>query len=139
LLIFDGQTPTNMQEKTKHKMTPQEVEDRLIEFASRVIDLVETLPKGSAAAKHLGGQILRSGTAPALNYGEAQSAESKADFAHKMKICQKELRETLICLKLIKKRNWFPDSKLTPLLNECNELVAIFVASVKTATGHQTS
>jgi four helix bundle protein len=122
-----------MEEKTKRKMTPQELEERLIEFASRIIDLVEALPKRSAAAKHLGGQILRSGTSPALNYGEVQATESRDDFVHKMKVCLKELRETLVCLKLIKRRKWFTETKLEPLLNENNELVSIFVASLKTA------
>jgi four helix bundle protein len=116
----------------KKKTTPQEVEERLIEFASRIIDLVEALPK-KAAAKHLGGQILRSGTSPALNYGEAQAAESRDDFVHKMKICLKELRETLVCLKLIAKRKWFAENKLAPLIAENNELVSMFVASIKTA------
>ncbi len=94
---------------------------------------MEALPK-RPAAKHLGLQILRSGTSPALNYGEAQSAESKEDFIHKMKICQKELRETLICLKIISSRNWFRSEKLADLMAENNELIAIFVASTKTAT-----
>ncbi|GAB4489303.1 MAG: four helix bundle protein [Saprospiraceae bacterium] len=120
-------------EKDKHKLTPQEMELRLIEFASRVIDLAEALPK-TASAKHLGGQILRSGTSPALNYGEAQGAESREDFVHKMKICLKELRETLVCLKIIAKRNWFSEKKLAPLIAENNELVSMFVTSVKTAT-----
>ena len=124
-----------MEEKTKRKMTPQELEERLIEFASRIIDLVEALPKRSAAAKHLGGQILRSGTSPALNYGEVQATESRDDFVHKMKVCLKELRETLVCLKLIKRRKWFTETKLEPLLNENNELVSIFVAGLKTAIG----
>ncbi|MFN0175882.1 MAG: four helix bundle protein [Saprospiraceae bacterium] len=115
-------------------MTPKALEERLIEFASRIIDMVEALPK-TAAAKHLGGQILRSGTSPALNYGEAQGAESKDDFVHKMKICLKELRETLVCLKLIAKRNWFSEAKLDSILLENNQLVSIFVASAKTATG----
>ena len=120
-------------EKDKKKLTPEEMEERLIEFASRVIDLAEALPK-TAAAKHLGGQILRSGTSPALNYGEAQGAESRDDFVHKMKICLKELRETLVCLKIIAKRNWFKENKLAPLIAENNELVSMFVTSVKTAT-----
>ncbi len=118
----------------KKKMTPQEMEARLIEFASRVIDLVEALPK-TAAAKHLGNQLLRSGTSPALNYGEAQSAESRDDFLHKMKICLKELRETMICLKLIDKRTWFPENRLAALIYENNELVSMFVASTKTVVG----
>jgi four helix bundle protein len=69
-----------------------DLEDRLIEFAVRIIDLAEALP-GTVASKNLGSQIVRSGTSPALNYAEAQSAESKNDFVHKMKICLKELRE----------------------------------------------
>jgi four helix bundle protein len=117
----------------KIKMTPQAVENRLIEFASRIIDLVESMPK-SAAAKHLSNQLLRSGTSPALNYGEARSAESRDDFLHKMKICLKELRETLVCLQLIAKRTWFAPEKLASLLAENNELVALFVASTKTAS-----
>ena len=120
-------------EKDHKKVTPQEMEERLIEFASRIIDMVEALPR-TAAAKHLGGQILRSGTSPALNYGEAQAAESRDDFVHKMKVCLKELRETLVCLKLVSKRNWFLEGKLTPLVAENNELVSMFVASTKTAT-----
>lgn len=114
-------------------MTPKALEERLIEFASRIIDMVEALPK-TAAAKHLGSQILRSGTSPALNYGEAQAAESKDDFLHKMKICLKELRETLVCLRLIAKRKWFAMSKLESLIFENNQLVSIFVASAKTAS-----
>ncbi len=113
-------------------MTPQELEDRLIEFASRIIDLVESLPK-TPAGKHLGGQLLRSGTAPALNYGEARAAESGADFRHKMKVCLKELRETYVCLKIIEKRKWFAEKRLNPILNENNELISIFVQSIHTS------
>ncbi len=119
------------------KYSSSDMENRLIDFASRVIDLAESLPN-SPAAKHLGGQIIRSGTAPALNYGEARAAESTGDFLHKMKICLKELRETMICLLIIDRRLWFPQGKLTPLLNENNELVAIFVASTKTAQKKRT-
>ena len=68
----------------------QVLENRLIDFATRILDLVEALPN-TTVGRHLGGQTMRSGTAPALNYGEAQAAESKADFVHKMKICLKEL------------------------------------------------
>ena len=114
-------------------MKPYELETRLIEFASRVMDLVENLPS-SPAAKYLGAQILRSGTSPALNYGEAQGAESREDFIHKMKICLKELRETMVGLKIILKRNVFPKGKLEPLIQENNELISIFVKSAKTAT-----
>ncbi|MCC7504754.1 MAG: four helix bundle protein [Saprospiraceae bacterium] len=84
----------------------------------------------------MGSQIIRSATSPALNYGEAQGAESKDDFIHKMKICLKELRETLICLKLIERRGWFEQGKLSGLIRENNELVSIFVVSAKTATSN---
>jgi four helix bundle protein len=114
------------------KLTPQELEDRLIDFASRIIDLVEALPK-AAAAKHLGGQLLRSGTSPALNYGEARGAESPSDFIHKLRVCLKELRESFICQKIIAKRNWFAEGKLKPLMAENDELISIFVTSIRTA------
>lgn len=121
-----------------NKMTPQELEDRLIEFASRIIDLVEALPKGPVA-RHLGGQLLRSGSSPALNYGEARGAESPSDFVHKLRICLKELRETFICLKIINKRNWFPDGKLNSIMKENDELIAIFVSSIRTKGGGKKS
>ena len=109
-----------------------ELESRLINFACRVMEMAEKLPE-TYGARHLASQIIRSATSPALNYGEVQSAESRDDFIHKMKICQKELRETFVCLKLIEKRGWFAEGKLTALLNESNELISIFVASTKTA------
>ncbi len=114
-------------------MQASDIEKRLIEFASRVIAMSEALPK-SFAAQHLGAQIIRSATSPALNYGEAQGAESNADFIHKLKICLKELRETMVCLKIIESRGWFGPGKLPELLVENNELIAIFVASAKTAS-----
>jgi four helix bundle protein len=76
---------------------------------------------------------VRSGTSPALNYAEAQSAESKNDFVHKMKICLKELRETLVCLKIILLKGYFKENKLADLVKENNELISIFVKSIQTA------
>jgi four helix bundle protein len=118
------------QQSTQSK---QELEERLIEFASRIISMVESMPK-IITAKHIAGQILRSGTSPALNYGEAQAAESPDDFLHKMKVCLKELRETFVSLKIISKQTWFPAAKLTPLLAENNELISIFTASTRTVS-----
>ena len=66
-----------------------DLEDRLIDYAVRIIKLSEALPP-TKSAKHVSNQILRSGTCAAPNYGEAQSAESKADFIHKLKIALKE-------------------------------------------------
>lgn len=108
-----------------------DLEERLIDFAAGVIDISEALPK-TLAGNHLGGQLLRSGTSPALHYGEVQAAESPADFIHKMKVCLKELRETCNCLRLIKKKAWIREGLEAPV-KESNELVAIFVVRIKTA------
>lgn len=109
-----------------------DLEDRVIQFAVRIIDVAEALPP-TVASKNLSSQIVRSGTSPALNYAEAQSAESKADFVHKMKICLKELRETLVCLKIILLKEYFKENKLADLVRENNELISIFVKSIQTA------
>ncbi len=108
------------------------LEDRLIEFAVRSIKIAEGLPN-TVAAKHLGGQLTRSGTSPALNYAEAQAGESRQDFVHKMKICLKELRETMVCLKIIQKLSYFKGERLDSVLKENNELISIFVKSIETA------
>ena len=68
-----------------------ELEDRLIDFAVRIINLANALPD-SPAAKHIGRQLLRSGTSPAPNYAEGRGAESSADFIHKLKVALKELK-----------------------------------------------
>ncbi|HEX7846035.1 MAG TPA: four helix bundle protein, partial [Chitinophagaceae bacterium] len=70
-----------------------DLQERLINFASDCIDVAERLPK-TFAGNHIAGQLIRSSTSPALHYGEAQGAESRDDFIHKMKVCLKELRET---------------------------------------------
>jgi four helix bundle protein len=91
------------------------------------------LPK-TKVGNHVAGQIILSGTSPAPNYGEAQSAESRSDFIHKMKISLKELRETRIWLLIIEKANLIkPASKLESLIDENNQLISIFVTSIKTA------
>jgi four helix bundle protein len=113
-----------------------DLETRLIDFASRVIDVVEGLPD-SLAGRALGGQLVRSGTSPALNYGEAQEAESIPDFIHKMKICLKELRETSVALRIIEKRRYFAEGKLTAIMQENNELKAIFSKSIQTTRKKQ--
>ncbi len=110
-----------------------DIENRLIEFAVRVIKLVETLPK-SNIGKHFAGQLIRCGTSPAPNYGEAQGAESRSDFIHKMKVCLKELRETQVWMKMIVKAELVnPISKLDDLIAENDQLIAIFVKSIETA------
>jgi len=80
-----------------------DLEERLIEFSLLILDIVEKLPD-TKSGNHFAGQLLRSGTSPALNYGEAQVAESRNDFIHKMKICLKELKESYIALQIIKRK-----------------------------------
>ena len=115
---------------------PADLEDRLVDFAVRIITVIEALPS-SRAGNHIAGQLVRSGTAPAPNYGEAQSAESRKDFIHKMKIALKELRETLIWLQIIERKPLCEPAKMASITNECDELIAIFVSSVKTAEENQ--
>ena len=110
-----------------------DLEDRLIDFAVRIIRTAESLPK-TKLGNHIAGQLIRCGTSPAPNYGEAQSAESRSDFVHKMKVSLKELRETRVWLLIIVRAKLLkPASKLEPLIEENNELISIFVTSIKTA------
>jgi four helix bundle protein len=110
-----------------------DLEERLIDFAVRIIRIVESLPK-TKVANHIAGQLVRCGTSPAPNYGEAQSAESRSDFIHKMKVALKELRETKVWLLMIVRAMLIkPVSKLDSLIKENDELISIFMTSIKTA------
>ena len=110
-----------------------DLEGRLLEFASAVIDLSESLPC-THAGNHVAGQVLRSGTSPYPNHGEAEAAESRGDFIHKLRICLKELRETRRWTRLIMRKGWVKDeTTLLFALGECEELIRIFHSSIKTA------
>ena len=110
-----------------------DLQDRFIDYAVRIVKLSEALPK-TRSGKHVSLQVLRSGTSPAPNYGEAQSAESKADFVHKLKVALKELRETEIWLKIVVRAQMVKQAALLePLLQETDELIAIMFKSVETA------
>lgn len=114
-------------------MNKFELEERLINFSVLIIEIVNELPN-TKAGNHLSGQLIRSGTSPALNYGEAQSGESRKDFIHKLKIILKELRETFICLKILDKVSLHKSElKFQKALKENNELISIFVRSIETA------
>ena len=113
---------------------PYDLEERLIDFAVDLIDVVEVLPD-SKAGNHIANQLVRSGTSPAPNYGEARGAESKRDFVRKLKISLKELRETSVWLKIIAKKDFCDPAKTEATIKECEELIAIFVSSTKTAEG----
>ena len=110
-----------------------DLEERLLNYSAAVIRLVETLPN-TRAANHVAGQLLRSGTSPLPNHGEAQAAESPADFVHKMRVCLKEFRETYRWLRLV---TFVPlvrrRDETNDLIKETDELIRIFVASIRTA------
>ncbi len=110
-----------------------DLEERLLEFSVRIIRLVEQLPE-TKTGKHIGGQLLRSGTSPYANHGEAQGAESAKDFVHKMRICLKELRETKRWIRLAQRVPLIKDpDRINPILQETEELIKIFVVSIRTA------
>ncbi len=112
---------------------PYDLEERLLEYAVRVIKIVQQLPDNPIGG-HVARQLLKSGTSPYPNHGEAQGAESNKDFVHKLRISLKELRETQRWLMLIQRVPLVRESeKLSGLLVETDELIRIFVASIKTA------
>lgn len=115
-----------------------DLEDRLIDFALMMDNIVENLPD-TRLGKHLAGQLVRSGTSTALNYGEAQAAESPNDFIHKMKVILKELRETRVCLKIIRRKPLLPPQSIEKEIQENNELIAIFLKSIETAKKNRDS
>ena len=102
------------------------LEERLIDFAVKVIEVVEALPE-TRAGRHVAGQLVRSGTSPAPNYAEARAAESREDFVHKMRISLKELRESLIWLKITERKPLLPRERVKEVIAECDALVSIFV------------
>jgi len=111
-----------------------DLEERLIDFAVRIVNLCDKLPR-SYAGKHMAGQLLRSGTAPAAHYAEARGAESDKDFIHKLKLCLKELNESNVWLKIITRSEVFSAYKLQAINQECTELSRIINASIHTTKG----
>ncbi len=116
-------------------MNKFDLEERLIKFSVLIIEIVNEMPK-TKAGNHLAGQLVRSGTSQAFNYGEAQSGESRKDFIHKMKIVLKELRETFVCLKIIQIAKLYRKlEKIEKAKTENNELIfpRIGIKSIETA------
>ena len=110
-----------------------DLQERFIDYAVRIINLSEQLPE-TKTGKHIAYQMLRSGTSPAANYGEVQSAESRADSIHKLKISLKELRESEVWLKIIIKAKIIqPSTTLNALVQETDELISILFKSIDTA------
>jgi len=109
-----------------------DLEDRLVDFACKCLEVCDLLPP-TRAGQNLEYQLSKSSTAAALNYGEAQAAESSADFIHKMKLVLKEIRESRVNLKIICRKPIVVNDKTDLCLKEANELMAIFMKSIETA------
>ncbi len=112
-------------------MTEAILRDRTKEFAKRIIRLVDALPN-TVAGRAQASQIVRSGTSVAANYRALCRAKSSDDFICKAGIIEEETDESALWLELIAETKILPAAKVKPLLQESNELVAIFVASRKT-------
>lgn len=110
-----------------------DIEERLVVFAVRILKLCDALPANVVGATHIRNQLVRSGTSPAPNYGEARGAESQKDFVHKLKVVLKELNESRVWLKIISRANFLPDSKLQGISDECDQLCRIISSSIQTA------
>ena len=119
----------------RKEFTPTVLENRLINFGVSVMKVVDSLDKKNGA-RSIANQLSRACMSPALNYAEAQVAESKRDFIHKMKISLKELKETNVALRFIHELDYYKDGDtLEKIMDEGNELISIFIASIKTAKG----
>ena len=114
------------------KRKDEELADRLLDFAVRIIKLVKRLPINKIGI-HVSGQLLRCGTSPGANYEEARGAESKADFIHKLGIVLKELKESRFWIKVIIRVPLLQPDKVAPHLDECEALIAIIAKSIFTA------
>jgi four helix bundle protein len=113
-----------------------DLEERLLEYSVRVVRLIEKLPN-TRAGNHVAGQLLRAGTSALPNHGEAEGAESRNDFIHKLGVCHKELRESRRWLLLIQRVPLLSETELVlEMLNETQELIRIFAASIRTARGN---
>jgi four helix bundle protein len=115
-------------------MTSEELAERLINFAARIGNVVDALPD-TRMGRHVAGQLVQCGTSPVPNYEEACAAESRADFAHKLSICLKELRESRCWIRLIIKTEMLTKHKMVDLLDECNQVCNIIGRSIVTAKG----
>jgi four helix bundle protein len=125
-----------MNASERPKRVGDDLLQRLIEFAARIGKVVDALPD-TRLGRHIAGQLVRCGTAGAPNYAEARGAESKRDFIHKLGVCLKELRETQCWLLMIVLAELLPESRLADLLDENDQLIAIFVSSISTAKGRK--
>jgi four helix bundle protein len=118
------------------EVTANAIEERLIDFAVRIIKLADALPE-TLAGKHIARQLLRSGTSPAPNYAEARGAESNADFIHKLKIALKELNESCVWLRMVCQAELMKVERIEALVDENQQLCRILNASITTSKRNQ--
>jgi four helix bundle protein len=118
------------------KKTGDDIAERFLEFAVRVIKLVNALPK-TIVGRHIAGQLVRSGTSCGSNYEESRGAESRADFIHKLGITLKEIKESRFWLKVIYHTSIMKPEQIEPLITECEELAAIIAKSIITAKANK--
>ncbi len=112
----------------------RDLHQRLLEYAVRIIKLVDALPR-TLVGRRIAGQLLRSATSVGAHYEEAQGAESKEDFVHKLQIALKELRESNYWLRLVTKSRILPPDRMTVILDESSQLRAMLSKAVATAKG----
>jgi four helix bundle protein len=113
--------------------TKYDLEDRLVDYTCRMIDVVDALPQ-TRAGNYIAGQLIKCCHSPAFNYGKVQAAESRADFIHKLGICLKELKECRTALKIIIKKEMIkPVGRLQGVFKETEELISIIAKSIDTA------
>src|SRR5438552_17619378 len=115
-------------------MRNHDLDERLLDYGARIIKLVEALPK-TIAGRRIGDQLLRSGTSVGANYEEAQAAESKEDFVHKLQLALKEMRESYYWLRLIAKSGIVQSNRMPTILDETDQLRAILSKAVATSKG----
>ena len=119
-----------MNEKT------DQLSDRLLDFAAEIIKIIDALPN-TVAGRHVGGQLIKAGTSGGSNYEEACGAESRSDFAHKMSIVLKELKETRFWLRLTRRAKMLDPKYSDLMIDECEQLCAIVAKSIITAKGRK--
>jgi four helix bundle protein len=124
----------NADSAAERLVKPYDLGERFLDFADRVVSVVEALPE-TRAGRRIADQLLRSGTSPLGNYEEACAAESRRDFVHKLRVCLKEVRESRAWLRLTARRNLLTAARLGDLIDESEQLARIIGQSIATAKG----
>jgi four helix bundle protein len=128
-------TRTQSAKRRHAKSTSKDIQDRAFRFACRIVKLGRFLARQKGAAEITARQILRSGTSIGANLEEASAACSKPDFTAECTISLKEARETHYWLRLFRDTHLVPESRIEPLIEEANELIAVITTIVKNARG----